>query len=49
MKFYIVDFIYIHPDSKRAGILHNKLEFDWIHRLQTVAPMGMNILDNRYG
>ena len=49
IKIYIVDFIFKHPDSKRAGILRNKIEFNWIHRLHSSAPTGMNVLDNRYG
>ena len=49
MKFYILDYIYKHPESKRAKTLRNKLEFNWIHRLQTQSPQGMNVLDNRYG
>ena len=44
IKIYIVDFIFKHPDSKRAGILRNKIEFNWIHRLHSSAPTGMNVL-----
>ena len=36
IEIHIVDFIYKHPESKRAGMLRNTLEFNWIQRLQTV-------------
>ena len=49
MKVYILDFIYEHPESKRAQTLRNTIEFNWVHRIGTNAPKGMNILDNRYG
>ena len=49
MRVHIVDFIYEHPDSKKALSLRNTIEFNWIHRLQTSAPQGLNTLDNRYG
>ena len=49
MKVYILDFIYEHPDSKRAGSLRNTIEFNWIQTLRTQAPYGLNTMDNRYG
>ena len=49
MKVHIIDFIYEHPESKKAKSLRNTIEFNWIHRLQTTAPTGLNTLDNRYG
>ena len=49
MKVYILDFIYTHPESKRAKSLRNTIETNWIQRLNTQSPIGMNILDNRYG
>ena len=49
LKVHIVDFIYEHPDSKRAQKLRNTIEFNWIHKLHTQAPNGLNTLDNRYG
>ena len=36
MKVYILDFIYEHPESKRAKSLGNTIEFNWIHQLNTV-------------
>ena len=49
MKVHIVDFIYEHPDSKRAKTLRNLIEFNWVSRLHTQSPNGLNTLDNRYG
>ena len=49
MKVYILDFIHAHPESKRAKSLRNTIEYNYIHRIGTSAPQGMNILDNRYG
>ena len=48
MKVYILDFIFAHPESTRSKSLRHKIEFNWIQRLQTVAPKGMNVLDNQY-
>ena len=48
MKVYILDFIYEAPDSKRAAKLRDTIEHNWIHKLRTVAPKGLNIMDNRY-
>ena len=48
MKVYIIDFIHAHPESRRAQILRNTIEFSWIQRLKTFAPNGMNVLDTRY-
>ena len=49
MKVHIVDFIYEHSDSKRAQSLRNTIEFNWIHKIHSQAPKGLNTLDNRYG
>ena len=49
MKVYILDFIYEHPESKRGTKLRKSIEFSWIQRLKTLVPMGMNILESRYG
>ena len=49
MKVYILDFIYCHPESTRAQTLRNKIEFYWVHRLQSYVPYGMNVLDTKYG
>ena len=48
MKVYILDFIYEHPDSKRAS-LRNTIELNWIQTLRTQALYGLNTMDNRHG
>ena len=49
VKVYILDFIHAHPESPRAKSLRHTIECNWIHRMGTTAPYGLNILDNRYG
>ena len=50
MKVYILDFIlYSHPESKRANTLRLMIEYNWIQRLHSQSPNGMNILDHKYG
>ena len=46
---YILDFTYRHPDSLMAGRLRNTIGFNWILRLWTQSPQGLNTMDNRYG
>ena len=49
VQVYILVFIYRHPDSLMAGRLRNTIGFNWIHRLKTQSPQGLNTIDNRYG
>ena len=49
MKVHIMDFVYMHPESEKAKKLRHLIEINWIQRLSTMAPNGMNIMDNRYG
>ena len=49
IQVHITDFIYEHPESKRAKSLRLTLEHNWVSRLRTQAPNGLNTLDNRYG
>ena len=48
LKIHILDFIFQHPKSDRASQLRNTIEYNWIHRLKTVAPAGMNLKDCKY-
>ena len=45
----VLDFVYRHPLSDRALELRLLIEFNWIHRLKTQTPKGMNTMDNQYG
>ena len=42
---HIVDFIHAAPESAKAKHLRDLLEFNWIQRLHTNAPMGLNVMD----
>ena len=43
VEIHIVDFIHASPRSPKGRALRNKIEINWIHRLRTQTPMGMNI------
>ena len=45
MKLHILDFISLSPDSKAGANIRDQIEFNWIHRLHTPQPMGLNIQD----
>ncbi len=45
VKLYIVDFIHKHPENKATLPLRLHIEKQWIHRLRTIAPYGLNIKD----
>ena len=49
VRVHILDFIYCHPNSDRGKQLRLRIEFNWIHRLKTSSPWGLNTLDSRYG
>jgi hypothetical protein len=42
---HILDFISCPPDSYRAKHLRDVIELNWIHRLSTVLPYGLNSMD----
>ena len=43
VEIHIVDFIHAALLSVKAGKLRNLIEFNWIQRLHTNAPVGLNI------
>jgi hypothetical protein len=45
MEIHIVDFIYAAPNSGTASKLRDKIEKNWILRLRTFAPFGINTMD----
>ena len=45
----VLDFVFRHPLCDRALELRLLVEFNWIHRLKTQTPKGMNTMDNQYG
>jgi len=48
VEIHIVDFIYCKPDSLSAAKLRDKIEKNWILRLRTSAPHGINTMDVKY-
>ena len=48
VEIHIVDFIHQHPSSPGAAYLRDKIEKNWIQRLRTSAPYGINIMDVKY-
>ncbi len=42
LEIHIVDFIHAKPRSTKASQLRYKIEMNWIHRLRTQAPSGLN-------
>ena len=42
---YIVDFVHAAPYTSKAKYLRDLLEFNWIQRLHTNAPTGLNVTD----
>ena len=45
MEIHILDFIHQPPESTGAAHLRNKIELNWIHRLKTPTPWGLNMMD----
>ena len=49
VKIYVLEFVYEHPLSKHANKLRKTLEWNWIQRLKSVVPRGMNIMEKGFG
>ena len=45
VEIHILDFIHAHPASNKAKYLRDLVEFNWIQRLHTGAPVGLNLMD----
>ena len=45
IHIHIVDFIHITPDSAPAQRGRNVVEKNWIYRLKTMVPIGLNLID----
>ena len=43
MSIAVMDFFHAPPKSKHALTLQLQIEFNWIQRLRTMLPMGLNI------
>ena len=45
VEIYILDFIHAHPAGTRSKKLRDLIEYNWIQRMHTNAPTGLNIMD----
>ena len=45
MKIHILDFIHAHPECRKGAYLRNTIEINWMHRLNTLEPRGLNLMD----
>ena len=45
VEIFVLDYIYKHPKSNRANALRDCIEYNWINRLKTHAPLGINSID----
>ena len=45
VEIHIVDFVHAAPHTSKSKYLRDLLEFNWIQRLQTNAPVGLNVMD----
>ena len=45
VEIFIVDFIHCSPESERARKLRHMIEKNWIFRLRTQIPDGLNLID----
>ena len=45
VEIHILDFIHRHPASLRSKKLRDSIEFNWIQRMHTNAPLGLNVMD----
>ena len=46
IEVFVLDYIYVHPGSECAQSLRLLIEHNWIHRLRTMLPMGLNTMQN---
>ncbi len=46
IELFVLDFVYTHPGSSYAQSLRLLIEHNWIHRLRTMLPMGLNTMQN---
>ena len=48
MKVHMLEFLDLHLKSKEGHNLRLQVEFNWIHRLRTMLPMGINTKDSSW-
>ena len=45
MKIHILDFIHVQRKSQEGLTLRLQIEFNWIQRIRTMLPLGLNTKD----
>ena len=45
VEIQVVDFIHAHPLGRKSKYLRDLVEFNWIQRMHTNAPLGLNTMD----
>ena len=45
IEIKVLDFIFVVPKTEHGLILRLQIEFNWIHRLRTMLPFGINTKD----
>ena len=45
VEIYVVDFIHAEPAGKKSKYLRDLIEFNWIQRMHSNAPTGLNVMD----
>ena len=48
VEISILSFVHQGPDSEAALQMRLRLEFDWIHKLRSQIPLGLNSMDSMY-
>lgn len=48
VRTHVLEFVNSHPNKKETRTIRDTLELKWIHRLRTVFPSGMNVMDTRF-
>ena len=45
IEIHVIDFIYAPPKTEFGLMLRLQIEFNWVHRLRTMLPWGINTKD----
>ena len=48
VEISVLSFVHQGPDSEAALQMRLRLEFDWIHKLRSQIPLGLNSIDSMY-
>ena len=45
VEIFVLDYIYKHPKSNKVNALRDCIKYNWINRLKSHAPLGINSID----